>query len=69
MSKSIQPEDRKYYVYEWFIKDTIDNQFVAEYKSLEEATRLNHFHTHTNISANLKGRTKSAYGYVWKYKE
>lgn len=55
--------------YKPVIQYTIDNQFVAEYKSLEEATRLNHFHTHTNISANLKGRTKSAYGYVWKYKE
>lgn len=55
--------------YRPIIQYTIDNQFVTEYKSLEEATFINNFHTHTNISANLSGRTKSAYGYVWKYKE
>lgn len=60
------PPKRKY---KPIIQCTINDQFVAEHKSLEEATKLNHFHTHTNISANLKGRTKSAYGYVWKYKE
>lgn len=42
--------------------------FVAEYKSIAEATRVNNFNNRTNIICNLKGKTKSAYGYVWKYK-
>ncbi len=42
--------------------------FVTEYRSIAEAVRINGFKNRTNIILNLKGRTKSAYGYVWKYK-
>lgn len=53
-------DSKKYYVYEWFIK---------EYESVQQATKENNFKNHSNIIANLKGRTKHAYGYVWKYKQ
>lgn len=43
-------------------------EFIAEYKSVAEAARINNFKNRSNIIGNLKGRTKSAYGYVWKYK-
>ena len=46
----------------------INGNFLAEYNSVAEATKINNFSNRTNISANLRGRTKSAYGYVWKYK-
>ena len=47
---------------------TMDGDFVAEYRGIAEATRVNGFNNRTNIICNLKGRTKSAYGFVWKYK-
>lgn len=42
--------------------------FIREYRSVAEASRENNFQNRTNIIVNLKGRSKSAYGYVWKYK-
>ena len=48
---------------------TLDGKFVREYRSVAEATRENGFPNRTNISVNLSGRTKSAYGFVWKYKQ
>lgn len=47
---------------------TKNGEFVAEYKGIAEATRINEFKNRTNIISNLKGRTKSAYGFIWKYK-
>lgn len=42
--------------------------FVQEFKSGREACKwLNNPHAHKHICDNLKGRRKSAYGYVWKY--
>lgn len=46
---------------------TITGELVAVYDSIAEATKKNHYLTHTNIIANIRGRTKTAYGYVWKY--
>lgn len=43
-------------------------KFIAEYKSIAEAARQNNFNNRTNIIQNLKGKSKSAYGYLWKYK-
>ena len=48
--------------------DTSGN-FLMEYKSIAEAARVNNFNDRTNIISNLKGRTKTAYGYIWKYKQ
>lgn len=46
-----------------------NGDFIAEYRSIAEAVRINGFKERTNIISNLKERTKSAYGYVWKYKQ
>lgn len=43
--------------------------FLKEYPSIAEAVRVNSYNERTNIIANLKGKTKTAYGYVWKYKQ
>lgn len=43
--------------------------FVQEFNSLCEASEwLSNSEAHKNICKNLKGRLRSAYGYVWKYK-
>ena len=42
--------------------------FIKEYDSVASATKENNLKNHTNIICNLKGRTKSAYGFIWKYK-
>lgn len=46
----------------------LKGNLISEYNSVAEATRMNNFPNRTNISTNLRGKTKSAYGYVWKYK-
>lgn len=43
--------------------------FLKEYSSISDAVRVNNYNHRTNIIANLKGKTKTAYGYVWKYKQ
>lgn len=43
--------------------------FLKEYPSISEAVRENNYNDRTNIISNLKGKTKTAYGYVWKYKQ
>ena len=47
---------------------TKDGQLVKEYKSVAEVVRVNNF-GQGNISNCCNGKLKSAYGYVWKYKE
>lgn len=44
--------------------------YVQEFKSLREASEwLGKPEAHKNICGNLKGRYRSAYGYIWKYKD
>lgn len=50
------------------VQYTINGEFVNEYRSIAEAALCNGFKNRTNIIQNLKGKTKHAYGYVWKYK-
>ena len=52
---------------------TLDGVFIKEYKSIHHASfelfrdyAVNHIN---NISRNLRGRSKKAYGFIWKYKE
>lgn len=47
-------------------KDT--NDAIAEFPSTREVERQLGFN-HSNISACCKGKQKTAYGYIWKYKE
>lgn len=42
--------------------------FINEYRSASEAARKMN-KTHGNISNCAKGKLKTAYGYIWKYKE
>lgn len=50
------------------IQYTLDGEFVAEYPSIIEAARQNHIF-YQGICACCKNKQKTAYGYVWKYKE
>lgn len=45
---------------------TFSGEVVREYNSLSEAVRVTKF---SNIYSCVKGTTKSAGGYIWKYKE
>ena len=47
---------------------TLDNKFVAEYVSIQEASRQTKI-CRCNIKDCCKHRYKSAGGYIWKYKE
>lgn len=47
---------------------SIDGKLISTYISINEAVRKNGFKNHSNIISNLKEKTKSAYGYIWKYK-
>ena len=47
---------------------TLDGEFVREWDSLCEIERQTGF-PRTNISACCRGKHKSAYGFVWKYKD
>ena len=49
------------------IQYTIDGEFIKEFPSSKEAERQTGIFQ-SNIVACLKGRQKSARGYVWKYK-
>lgn len=47
---------------------TLDGKFIAEYSSTSEVRRENGFNA-GNISNCCLGRQKTAYGFIWKYKE
>lgn len=71
-SKKIIYKERKPYDNPTRIKKAVlqydlSNNFIKEYESVASAAY--EFPNHTNIISNLKGKTKSAYGFIWKYKE
>ena len=47
---------------------TLDNILVKEYPSIKQAGRETGF-AHTNICACCKGKYKTAYNFIWRYKE
>lgn len=47
---------------------TLDGVFVKEWYGVTEVEKELGL-SHKNISRHLKGKTKSAYGFIWKYKE
>jgi hypothetical protein len=47
----------------------LSGNLIKKYNSLSSACRENNFKTTTNITANLMGKTKYAYGFKWKYKQ
>lgn len=50
------------------IQETKEGVFIAEYSSLKEAGKQ-FGKSHSNISLCCSGKQKTAYGYIWKYKE
>lgn len=46
---------------------TLDGEFIAEYPSTSEAAKINNINS-GGISNCCNGIQKSAYGYIWKYK-
>jgi group I intron endonuclease len=50
------------------LKYSLEEVFIEEYYNVSEAARsLNK--THQNIAACARGKLKTAYGYIWKYKD
>ena len=47
---------------------TLEGVFVKEYSSILEAGYLNNY-SFGNIARCCRGETKTAYGYIWKFKE
>lgn len=45
----------------------LNNNYIRSFESIKDAREYLGINTHSNICAVLKGRRKSAYGYVWKY--
>ena len=46
----------------------VNGNLIAEYPSATDASLINKKFKRENISLVLNGKTKTAYGYVWKYK-
>jgi group I intron endonuclease len=44
------------------------NNFIREYVSIKEASSINNIHRE-NIGSVLRGKSKSAGGFIWRYKE
>ena len=51
----------------YFYKN-LDNEFLKEWKSAKDV-ELELGLSRKNISANLRNKTKQAYGYKWKFKK
>ena len=47
----------------------INGKYLNSYKSTREAARALGKNSNGNIANCLKGKVKTAYGYIWKYKE
>ena len=47
----------------------LKGNFIREYKSVREATKLNNIKSISNISLCCKGKYKQVKGYVWKFKK
>lgn len=46
----------------------VNGNLIAEYPSATDASLINKKFKRENIGLVLRGKTKTAYGYVWKYK-
>ena len=53
--------------------DSKTKKIINQYTSTKEAVEINHFKGASSISSALRGKTKTAYGYIWcfvdKYKD
>jgi len=67
---NVSEEINKYkgrYLSKPVLKFTKNNEFLEEYTTIQDATNKNNFKSNI-IASNLCGKTKTAGGYVWKYK-
>jgi hypothetical protein len=49
------------------IQYNMSGDFIGKYNSLKDAADKNGFKNSSNILYCCNGKTKSAYGYIWKY--
>ena len=62
-----QPKVRKPTMEKAVIQYTLNGDFIAEYRSIIEASRKIKKY-HSTISAVCRGKFKQAYGFIWRYK-
>lgn len=48
--------------------DKYTNEIIAEFPSIQEAERKTNYN-HSKLCACCKGKSKTAYNYIWRYKE
>lgn len=48
---------------------SLNGILIAEYDGIRDAAKINGFKASSCISECCKGKRKTAYGYIWKYKE
>lgn len=48
---------------------SLNNEFIREFSCVGEIIKNNNKYSQGNIRSCCKGRYKTAYGYIWKYKE
>lgn len=46
---------------------SLNGEFIKKYKSIKAATEENRFNNDSNICLCCNGKSKTAYGYIWKY--
>lgn len=51
------------------IQYSLDGGFMAEYDGVRDAVKANGFKANSSISECCTGKRKTAYGYIWRYKE
>lgn len=54
--------------YKPILQFDIENKFIQEWESATSAAKINNWNR-INITACCKGRQKTSYGYIWKYKK
>lgn len=48
---------------------SLNGEYITSFESIREATRAMGRKSFNNITKHLKGRIKTAYGFIWKYAE
>lgn len=51
------------------VQYSLSGSYIAEYDGVRDVARLNGFKANSCISECCAGKRKTAYGYIWRYKE
>lgn len=51
------------------VQYSVGGTFIAEYDGVRDAALINGFRASSSISECCAGKRKTAYGYIWRYKE